>query len=56
LDFLWGGKALNCFDDQKNELILICFFAGLTDAQRNDFNLMKTLAEVTKPKAGERIA
>nr|BAC02573.1 piwi-related protein [Tetrahymena thermophila] len=34
----------------------LCQVTGLTDQQRNDFNLMKKLAEVTKPKAGERIA
>lgn len=33
----------------------LCCLTGLTDQMRADFNLMKKLAEATKPKSYERI-
>jgi aubergine len=33
----------------------LCSVTGLSDAQRNDFNLMKKLAQITKPDAQKRL-
>ena len=33
----------------------LCVVTGLTDDMRNDFHLMKEIAEVTKPSGGTRI-
>ena len=52
---------VNIQEDKKNQtqktIYLVpelCYMTGLTDRQRNDFRLMKTIAEVTKLDAGQK--